>query len=609
MLMKTLKHLVMLPWQILTWIRQVLGNLIILAILIAIGSVLFSEAPKPIKPTGALWIEPSGMIVEQETYVDPFVALMEDESQPAEETLLHDITRSIHHAATDKHVTALVIDTSWLDYADPAKILSIGAAIDTFKQSEKPVYAIADSYAQAQYAIASYADEIYMNPMGAVFLTGYGVYPSFYKDAIEKLHITMNIFRVGEYKSFIEPFVRNDMSEEAKANTQLWLDDLWQNISRTMEQQRGLEPGSIAHYISNLDMELGRYQGDGAKLAMETGLVDQLVSRTDLFEVLEEKIGTNNNDELETIDMYDYLDSLPGNDFNFDKKVGVIVASGAILDGEQPAGTIGGDSLASLIADTLDRDDIAALVLRIDSPGGSAFASEIIRDQLAVAQEIGVPVVASFGGMAASGGYWIASTADEIWSSPATITGSIGVFGLVPTFENSLAELGIYSDGVGTTELAGAWYLDRPMNPILKNSIQLEIEHTYATFLDLVSQGRESTPEAIHEVAQGQVWSGNKAHELQLVDNIGELEDAIAAAARLAELPEDYTWEFVEEELSPREQFLQEITSHMESMLRSITQTGPIQNILATVQKKADFLSNYNDPRGVYLYCLDCAVK
>lgn len=608
-----LKQILLLPWRLLTWIREILANLILLVVIVIICIAVFSkEKTVAVPQEGALIIAPSGSLVEQITYMDPFRHLFDDENQPATETSLHDVLLAINHAKNDRNITALVIDAGWLESADPSKLFAIGNAVLEFKKTGKPVFAVGDSYTQAQYVLASYADHIYLNPMGSVFLNGLGVYPGFFKDALDKLKVNVHVFRVGDYKSFVEPFIRNNMSAESKQNTSLWLNDIWKQVTATIEKQRKLDAGAIDVYINAQDTHLAAVKGDSAQMALNARLVDKIATRDEMKRLIMAVIGSDEEaDSFPAVDYDAYVEHARNASKGFGRKVGVIVASGTIMDGYQPAGSIGGDSLAEQIRQAREDEDLQALVLRIDSPGGSAFASEIIRDELELTQKAGIPVIASFGGVAASGGYWIASTADEIWSTPSTITGSIGVFGMIPTFERSLDALGVHSDGIGTTLLADAWHLDRPLNPIFERSTQLEVEHTYARFLELAAKGRQSTPENIHTVAQGQVWSGLKAKELGLVDHLGDLDQAIAAAAEKAKLGKNYHWEFIEPELTPKEQFIRELTSQTGSWLGS-TQTAavnPLDKLMAKVKQQLNELQVFNDPRGVYVRCLECRIN
>jgi len=617
--MKTLwqiiKNILLFPWRLLTWLRQILANLLLLALILLLVAVFWGQEKQVAIPErGALVISPSGTLVEQRSYTDPMSLLLMDEEDMDLETSLHDVTLAIRRATTDPDVTALVLDTGWLQGADPSKLFSIGEAITQFKTSKKPVFAVGDHYTQAQYFLASYADEVYLNPMGGVFLNGLGVYPGYYKEALDKLKVKVHIFRVGDYKSFVEPFIRNDMSEESRRNTSLWLNDVWTLVSTEIEKQRKLESGAVNNYINQLDQRLAAVQGDAAQAALQAGLVDRIATRDEMRNFIMEKIGSNEaGDSFPLVSFKPYVRHLHQG-MKYGNKVGVVVASGAILDGEQPAGNIGGDTLAAQIQQIREDGDVQALVLRIDSPGGSAFAAEIIRREVQLTKEAGIPVVASFGGVAASGGYWIATTANEIWSTPSTITGSIGVFGLIPVFDESFKALGIHSDGVGTTALADAWHLDRPMNPILERSIQLEVEHTYQRFIELAAEGRGVTPEKIHAVAQGQVWSGVQARELGLVDHLGDLSGAIAAAAKLAELGDEYEWEIIEPELSPQEQFIRQLTSEASRVLawaglKSSRSSSVVDKFLASLQEKLAQLASFNDPRGVYVRCLECVIQ
>jgi len=612
-LLNVLKQIILFPWRVLTWLRQILANLILLVIIIVITVAFFTkEKTVAVPQKGALVIEPSGSLVEQITYMDSFQKLLGDDDQPAPETLIHDLILAVNHATNDSNITALVINVDWLESADPSKLFMLGNAIRDFKKSGKPVFAVGDSYTQAQYFLASYADHVYLNPMGSVSLTGFGAYPVFFKDALDKLKINVHVFRVGDYKSFVEPFVRNDMSEESKRNTSLWLNDIWKQVTAAIEKNRKLEAGSVDRYINTLDTHLAAVKGDSAQMALQAGLVDKIATRDQMNHLIMAVIGKDaQGDNFPAVDYEDYVDHARKSSMHFGNKVGVIVASGEILDGDQPAGRIGGDSLAQQIREAREDNDLKALVLRIDSPGGSAFAAEVIRDEVELAQNAGIPVVASFGGVAASGGYWIASTADEIWSTPSTITGSIGVFGMIPTFDQSLQAIGVHSDGIGTTAMADALHIERPMNPIFERTVQMEVEHTYARFLELSAKGRKSTPEKIHEVAQGQVWSGQKAKELGLVDHLGDLDQAIAAAAAKAKLGKNYRWEFIEPKLSAREQFIRELTSQTRSWLgfTKTTTVNPLNKWMAMVKHQLNALGVFNDPHGVYVRCLECRIN
>ncbi|BFM17206.1 signal peptide peptidase SppA [Maricurvus nonylphenolicus] len=597
-------------WSLLTWLRTTTFNLLFLVIILAIIVSLSDEDTAVMPDSTALRIAPSGFLVDQRSYVDPMTQFLEQSSPEDAETLVRDLTTSLTRAAEDKRITALVLDLSNLYGGGISKLEEIGQALQTFKASGKQIYAVSDNYSQDQYYLASYADTIYLNPMGAVLLTGYGSYRNYFKSALDKLDMNFHVFRVGEYKDAVEPFLQDHMSDASREHNQLWLTDLWQTYHEQVEQQRGLTPDTLNDYINNLDQHMAANAGDSATLAKTKGLVDELASRHRINQHLREALGEDDNGGYDAIDYWDYLDFTDREQPQSADTIGLLIAKGAILDGQQPEGTIGGDTLAALIEDAREDSDIKALVIRVDSPGGSAFASEVIREQLNVTREAGIPIVVSMGSVAASGGYWIAMGADEVWATPTTITGSIGVFSAFPTVENTLGRLGISTDGVGTTKLAGALRIDRPLSPLASNVLQQSVDNIYQRFLTIVADARQSTPEQIHTVAQGRVWTGTAAQELGLVDNLGTLEDAIAAAAAKAELT-DYQVEEVRKALTPGEQLLLELSGGMVSIGEKVSASWQLpafwQQAIAPVQQQLQLLQQMNDPQGVYAQCLECA--
>jgi protease-4 len=605
-------------WSLLTWLRTTTFNLLFLVIVLAIAASLLSEDTAVMPDSTALRIAPSGFLVDQRSYVDPMTQFLEQSSAEDAETLVRDLTTSLTRAAKDQRITALVLDLSNLYGGGISKLEEIGQALQTFKASGKKIYAVSDNYSQDQYYLASYADTIYLNPMGAVLLTGYGSYRNYFKSALDKLDMNFHVFRVGEYKDAVEPFLQDHMSDASREHNQLWLTDLWQTYHEQVEQQRGLAPDTLNDYINNLDQHMATTAGDSASLAMSKGLVDELASRHVINQQLREALGKNDNGGnnvgydggYNAIDYWDYLDFTDREQPQNAESIGLLIAKGAILDGQQPEGTIGGDTLAALIEDARKDSDIKALVIRVDSPGGSAFASEVIREQLNVTREAGIPIVVSMGSVAASGGYWISMGADEVWATPTTITGSIGVFSAFPTVENTLGRLGISTDGVGTTKLAGALRIDRPLSPLASNVLQQSVDNIYQRFLTIVADARQSTPEQIHTVAQGRVWTGSAAQELGLVDNLGTLEDAIAAAAAKAELS-NYKVKEVRKALSPGEQLLLELSGGMASIGEKISASWKLpafwQQAIAPAQQQLQLLQQMNDPQGVYAQCLECS--
>jgi protease-4 len=593
---------------------RTLINLVLFLLLIAVVvNFIQKKDVQPLPEKAALSIAPGGFLVEQKTYVNPLTQLLEQSSSAAAETLTHDLIEAIDRAATDSRITSLVLELDSLIGGGISKLEDIGEALTRFKATGKPIIAVGDNYTQEQYYLASYADEIHLNPMGAVLLTGYGSYPNYLKETLDKLHINLHVFRVGTYKDAIEPFTRNNMSEASREHTTEWLNSLWSVYTNRVETLRDLPADAINDYANNLGAKLAQHNGDGAKLAVATGLVDKLSTRPQMMARLQQLAGIADNGGYEHIDVARYLGSLRRTESlqpqSIDSKVGIIVAKGAILDGEQPAGTVGSDSLAALFKQAREDDHIKALVLRIDSPGGSAFASEVIRQEMKLTKQSGIPVVVSMGSVAASGGYWIAMGANEVWASPTTITGSIGVFGIIPTFEDSLKALGVHSDGVGTTALSDFYHLNRPMSAQAKLVVQAGVNHVYDRFLKIVAEDRNSTVDQVHQVAQGHVWTGEKALELGLVDKLGNLQQATKAAAELAGLS-SYEVEQIRQPLDFREQLLQELASGQVAMMISsmVGQWVPssfVSNLYGFSQK-LELFGKLNDPRGMYLNCFEC---
>lgn len=594
---------------------RVLFNLLFVLIVVALIVSMFQKDVQPLPESAALRIVPGGFLVEQKTYTDPLTQLMQQSSPADAETLVQDVVEAIDRGATDPRINSLVLELDYLLGGGLTKLEDVGKALKDFRKSGKPIIAVGDNFTQEQYYLASYADEIHLNPMGAVLITGFGSYHSYFKDALDKLRVNVNVFRVGTYKDAIEPFTRTDMSPASREHNSAWLNALWSVYTSRVESQRNLPIDAINDYVNNLGAKLADHQGNTAELAVATGLVDKLSTRPQMADRLRQLAGVDEDGNYQGIDMKRYLshtrraealEPTPVGD-----KIGIIVAKGMILDGEQPAGTVGGDSLAQRFQQARKDDQLKALVLRIDSPGGSAFASEVIRQELLATRKAGLPVIVSMGTVAASGGYWIAMGANEVWASPTTITGSIGVFGVIPTFEESLAALGINNDGVGTTELADLYQLDRPMSDQAKQVVQSGVNHIYDHFLSLVADARGTSPEAIHEVAQGRVWTGAKARELGLVDELGDLQAAIEAAARVAGL-EQYEVEEIRKPLDFREQLLQELANgQVAGWLVQRSQGWMPQSWLVglyNLGNKLNPLGRLNDPRGMYLQCFECDV-
>ncbi len=597
--------------NIVTGIRYLFSLLFVgLFLMVIVG--MFAEDIQPIPDKGALYLAPSGVLVDQKTYTDPFDQIFMGNSQQDSETLVRDVIEALDTARIDSRITHLLLDTDYMAGGGISKLEEISSALMRFKKSGKPIIAVGDNFNQQQYFLAAHADEILLNPLGSVSITGFGLYNSYFKEALDKLNINMHVFRVGDYKSAVEPFLRNNMSPNVKQENRELVDSLWQFYSSQVEHLRGLPDGAIDDFANNLHLKLQAANGDTSALAKQQNLVDQIATRTQMFAYLNEVLpGTDG--EFDSINMKAYLNHnrLTSRTSAAAKahKVALVVAKGSIVDGEQPEGTIGGDTLASIFARLRDEDEVKAVVLRIDSGGGSAFASDIIRDAISATQKKGIPVVVSMGSYAASGGYWIAADADRVLALSTTLTGSIGVFGIVPTVEDSLAALGVYSDGVGTTNIAGMMRLDRPMSKQSEMIFQAGVDNIYTRFISLVADGRNSTPAAVHEIAQGRVWTGEKALGLGLVDQLGDLNDAIKVAAELANLAE-YEVDYRRKPLTVYEQLLMEMSSNISASFTGLGINSWLPNSLRqqakVILKPLQVLDTLTDPRGIYLYCDSC---
>ena len=593
-------------WGIINTIRKVVINLFVLVLVIALVAMAFtSDSPKIAKVT-ALEIKPNGRLVEQLT-AQSFDELV-DEARGAQnpETLLKDVIDAIEVAKDDDRVQVLVINLSSFSGARLTKLQDLGEAITQFKESGKKVVAVADTYSQDAYYIAAHADEIISHSMGGMIIEGFGRYRMYYKEGLDKLGIDVHVFKVGTFKSAVEPYLRDDMSEFAKEANEEWLGDLWRIYLDEVAAARGISTEKLNEYAQELPRLIGEVNGDATKAALDNGLIDQALTRVEMRDYLISLVGEDEETHsYNKVGLNNYLKTIKSDRFGRTAKgdkVGVIVARGTILDGKQPSGTIGGDSTAALIAKARNDDDVKAIVLRVDSGGGSAFASEVIRRELEKARADGKPVIASMGSVAASGGYWISTTSDQIWAHPSTITGSIGIFGMIPTYQKPLAQhLGIRVDGISTAPLAGV-RLDRELQPEIGEAIQKTVEHGYREFLQRVSDARNMTTEEVDKIAQGRVWSGADAHELGLVDSLGDLDDAISAAAKLADLGDNYIVSYIEKEQAFQDKVLRELMAEAVSISDLNTSSrSPIDSLLSKIEQAASDFNALNDPNHVYV--------
>ncbi len=594
-------------WRFFDGFRRVMHLLLMVLVFLGVLAIL-PKAPTPLPAKAALLVAPKGPLVEQ-LAGDPLTRSLDEVSGRAEpQTLVRDLVDAIEGATTDDRIQALYLDLSGMGGAGLPKLERVARAIDAFRAQGKTVVASADFYTQNQYYLAARADEVYLHPSGFVFLQGYGRYRMYYASALEKLLVDWNVFKVGEFKSFVEPFLRDDMSPEDKATSRIWLSQLWQRYVSAVADARSLEAEALRAYVTGFADDLVANDGDLARQAQQAGLVDELWHRDQVRERLIELVGEDDKHGYRHVDFHDYVTRLRATDFDSGPAVGVIVAAGEILDGKQPPGTIGGDSLAKLIRQARHDDDVRAVVLQVDSPGGSKFASEVVLRELQQLKAAGKPLVVSMSSVAASGGYWISMDADEIWASPVTITGSIGIGAYFPTVDRTMDAVGVHTDGVGTTPWAGQFRPDRPMSDAARSILQANIEHGYRQFVSEVGRAREMSYEAVDQVARGRVWSGEDAHRLGLVDRLGDIDEAIASAATLAGLDDDSSVRYLEDTMGFRESLALMFAGKAQDLAgyaaapRSAFGTGI--NAWA-MQVKADLerLARFNDPGNLYYWC------
>ena len=532
-------------WTMLTWLRISISNLIFLLLLVVIIAALTADRGPSLPERGALVLDPLGKLVEQQRLSAPVAALLGPDALDGE-VLLRDLIKAIEDAATDDRVELIVMPVDSLVSAGISKLNDVGLALQKFKESGKPVIATADWLDQQSYLLASYADEIWLNPAGDMLLHGFGVYRNYYGDMLKRFGVDVHVFRAGTVKDAAEPLVSNAMSEESKQANRRWLDDIWHAYTQGITERRQLPPESIDHFISEMDTIVAQYEGDGALAARQFGLVDELKTRDQMRAGIRERMTANGNGEFPAFGLHQYLGSrLEFGQLPTEKpSVAVLVAQGMILPGDQPPGSIGAETLRGQIRDAVDDDSIKAVVLRIDSPGGVMLAGEVIRNSLADLQQSGKPVVVSMGAVAASGGYQIAAAADEIWATPDTLTGSIGVIMQLPTFDRALEKLDVNNDGVGTTDISAGFNLARPLLPAIERRLEYSVAHAYRSFLNLVVEGRGLSEDQVKSAAEGQVWTGRQALELGLVDKLGGMHQAIESAAEMANL-QDYEVRYV----------------------------------------------------------------
>ena len=598
-----------LVWRILEGIRKALHLALMLIIFGFVLAALHTSIPT-VPRTAALVIAPQGELVDQLSGDSVRRAFGEASGGPAPETLLRDVTEAIAAAKTDSRIKLIVLDLDQLDASGLSKLQEIGAALRDFRASGKRVIAMGDSYSQVQYYLAAQAGEVYLDPMGEVSVHGFSYYRMYYKDAIDKLQIDSNVFRAGTFKSYTDQFSRSDMAPSEREETSQWLESLWSAYSQDVTRARSLPPTALKEYIAAQPASVQAVNGDLAKMALQRGLVTALKSRRQVADDLKGLVGEDDDDHsFNGIGMSQYLAAVRAKRVlksRSDAKIGIVVASGEIFDGRQLPGKIGGESTSDLLRQARYDNAVKAVVLRIDSPGGSEFASEEILREVQALRKAGKPVVVSMSSYAASGGYYIAAAANQIFASPTTITGSIGVFSYIPTFQRTLEKIGVNVDGIGTTPLAGDMRFDRALGPVTKQVLQATVDHAYQQFLRRVADGRKKPVEDVDKIAQGRVWAGFDAQRIGLVDHLGGLKDATEAAAKLAELGSDYDVDYIETELSLQQQLLMQIRAQAVSvgqLAGLIPRRSDIERMVDPLLEQARVIARLKDPHGLYSYC------
>lgn len=599
-------------WRVLNFVREFILNLfLILLIVVGVGiwlHVSSANAPAEVQK-GALIFDLSGVVVDKPSVSNKLSKigrqLLGASSDRLKENSLFDVVDAIRQAKDDDKITGMVLDLHNFAGADQPSLQYIGKALREFRDSGKPIYARGDSYSQAQYYLASFANKITLSPQGTVDLHGFATNSLYYKTLLDKLKVSSHVFRVGTYKSAVEPFLRDDMSPAARDADSRWVGELWQNYVNMLAANRQITANQVFPGAQGVLDGLNKVGGDSAQYAKDNKLVDELASPSVVDQQLVKTFGWDKEaKDYNGTSIYDYpLKNTPTTDGN----IAVIVANGAIMDGEETPGSVGGDTTALEIREARLDPKIKAILFRVNSPGGSVTASETIREELAAAKAAGKPVVVSMGGMAASGGYWVSTPANYIIASPNTLTGSIGIFGVINTVENSLDAIGVHTDGVATSPLADV-ASTKALPPEVQQLMQLTIENGYKNFLGLVAKSRNKTPEQIDQIAQGHVWTGSDAKANGLVDALGDFDDAVAKAAELAKIKQpQLNW--YQDEPSMVDVLFSQVDASAQAALPAALRAylpAPMFDVMAAMKKQPGLLDNLNDPQNRYAFCLTC---
>jgi protease-4 len=518
-------------WKLLVGIKDGLVLLFMLFFFGGLWAVLSARPTVGAGQHGALLLRLDGPVVEQPSQPTPSAVFR---GGGPHEYRLRDMVQALHKAAEDDRVKVVALDLDIFSGGGQTALASVGEALDAVKKAGKPVLAYATAYDDDSYQLASHASEIWVSPMGGVVVTGPGGSQLYYKGLLDKLGVTANVYRVGTYKAAVEPFIRNDMSPEARQALTGVYASMWESWQQEVKHAR--PKADIAGYVADTAGRIGAAGGDLAQAALKAGLVDHVADRTAFGARVARDAGVLNEDvpgSFRKIDYQAWADAYPVDD---DGEIGILTVAGDIVDGDAGPGSAGAETIVRALNKALHQRSLKALVLRVDSPGGSALASERIRQAVLAAKAKGLPVVVSMGNLAASGGYWVSTAGDRIYAEPSTITGSIGVFGIIPSFQGSLAKLGLGADGVKTTPLAGEPDLLKGPSPEVGKLIQAGIDSTYRRFLSIVAQSRHMTPDRVNQIGQGHIWDGGTARQLGLVDAFGGLDEAVREAARRAKL-------------------------------------------------------------------------
>jgi protease-4 len=548
-----------------------------------------------------LLIAPKGRLVESRTPLEPVDALFA--SELAGEVLLSSLIEAIDEAAADSRITSIALDLEDLAGPSTSQSMEIIQAIERFSASGKPIVAVGDYFSQSHYLLAAQADEIILHPEGGISLMGFGVYRTYLKQFLDNIRVKFHVFRAGENKSAVEPYLRDDMSRQERIVVARWINSLWDDYTAQVEKGRGKSEGDVTAFVNDFPARLEANGGDLAQVFLQEGYVDALLSGDEADVRVTEIVDAVDDDgDVVLVGLRRYLIDIRQPRDETVATIAVVPVEGTLIPGESIQGSAGSETIVNQLTEAME-SDAAAIVLRINSGGGSVFASEEIRTKVQEISEAGVPVVSSMGGAAASGGYWIAAETDQIWALPTTITGSIGAFSVFPTIEGVFDYFGATVDGVGTTNMASGFDPAQPLDENTRRIFQAMIDGVYNEFLGLVAGGRDMTVEQVDAIAGGKVWIGRQALEIGLVDELGGLNDAIRAAAELAGL-DDYKAERFGAPISPQQLVLEELGKNLEVAMPATVQNAVAW--LAPFQEPLVTLSQLQDPKHIYLQCFDC---